>query len=66
MEEFRYRLPIRYYRKVKIAVDQVVPALTVGVAHLGVAVAGQIHKIAVVHRIEIDGGRFAPTGVLSC
>ena len=43
----------------EVAVDEVVPALTVGVAHLGVAVAGQIHKIAVVHRIEIDGGRFA-------
>ena len=43
----------------KVAVDEVVPALTVGVAHLGVAVAGQVHKVAVVHRIEIDGGRFA-------
>ena len=43
----------------EVAVDQVIPTLTVGVADLGVAVAGQIHKIAVIHRIKVDGGRFA-------
>ena len=45
--------------RLEVAVDEVVPALAVGVADLGVAIAGQVHKIAVVHRIEIDGGRFA-------
>ena len=43
----------------KIAVDEVIPALTVRIADLGIAIAGQIHKIAVVHLIEVDGGRFA-------
>ena len=43
----------------KVAVDQVIPAFPVGVADLSVAVARQVHKIAVIHRIEVDGGRLA-------
>ena len=43
----------------KIAVDEVIPALAVRIADLGITIAGQIHKITVVYLIEIDGGRFA-------
>src|SRR5699024_1061128 len=43
----------------KSAVDQIVPALAAGFADLGVTVAGQVHKIAVVHLVKVDGGRLA-------
>ena len=45
--------------RLEVAVDEVIPALAVGVAHFGIAVARQVHKVAVVHRIEVDGSRFA-------
>ena len=38
---------------------EVIPALAVRIADLGITIAGQIHKITVVYLIEIDGGRFS-------
>ena len=46
----------------KVAVDEVIPALTVRIAYFGVAIAGQVHKIAAVHLIKVDGSRFARRG----
>ena len=43
----------------KIAVDQLIPALTVRIGHLGVTIAGQVHKIGGIHTVKVDGCRFA-------
>ena len=42
----------------EVAVDEVVPALAVGVADLSVAIAGQVHKIAVVPGVLDTRARF--------
>ena len=43
----------------KIAVDQLVPALTVRIGHLGVTIAGQVHEVGGIHTVKVDGCRFA-------
>ena len=43
----------------EIGIDQLVPAFALGVGDLGVAVAGQVHKVGLIYFIKVDGGRFA-------
>ena len=48
--------------RLKIAVDQIVPPLALGVGDLGVAVAGQVNKVSRINAVEVDGCRFARRG----
>jgi hypothetical protein len=48
--------------RLKIAVDQIVPPLALGVGDLGVAVAGQVNKVGRINAVEVDGCRFARRG----
>ena len=48
--------------RLKVAVDQLVPAVALGVGHLGIAVAGQIDKVRRVNAVKIDGRGLAGGG----